>query len=198
MLHCPTCAETLEEEASVDAHRIQLHCRNGHGYHYFLKAVDYGSSVEAPAISPPHFASDVECLRFWLSGARHVLGDPLAELATGILRSYENRPLPEEPSKAQHCPQCGSALTAFDDGDIWVQAMRCAQGHEWGLRGRLLATDGPPALRVVRELTDAELTRGVAEYLGAGQPLLDAMLPPSLRVVFDRFARARSNSRTGS
>jgi len=192
MLHCPTCAETLEEDTSVDAHRIQLHCRNGHRYHYFSKAVDYGSSVEASAVSTPHFTSDIDCLRFWLSDARHVLGDPLAELATGILRCYEGHRLPEEPAKAQQCPQCGSLLSAFDDDDVWVQSMRCTQGHTWGVRGRMVATSGP-VLRVFRELTDAELVRGVAEYLNAGQPLLDAMLPPSLRAAFDRFVQARAN-----
>lgn len=177
---------------------MQLHCPKGHRYHYLVKVVDYGSSVEASAVSLPHFASDVECLRFWLSDARHVLGDPLAELATEILRCYEGHHLPEVASTVQHCPQCGTVLSAFDDGDVWAQAMRCVHGHEWGVSGRMIAITAPPARRLFRELTDQELGRGVADYLSAQQPLLDAMLPESLRAVFDRFLQARRNSCAGT
>ena len=62
----------------------------------------------------------------------------------------------------------------------------------------MIATTAPPALRLFRELTDAELRRGVAEYLRAHQPLLDAMLPESVRAVFDRFLQGRRHSRVGT
>jgi len=188
-MHCLACASRLDLLECVDPFAACLSCINGHRYFALPESplatdVERASSIELPGLqglSPEGIAS------FWLSdsSARASLNEQLAILLRVFL---EGRHLPSEPPLS-FCPSCGDALEAFEQPNIWVQAVRCASRHEWASRGSRICGFFHQSWVVLQsEPSDtvvAELVRGWLK----GRPELDPQLHKSLRSVLNLLGR---------
>ena len=133
--------------------------------------------------------SPEEVARFWLSdtNARLHLNDQLAEMLRAFL---ENRASTPE-FRPTHCPTCGDLLETYEQPDIWVSGLRCAQVHAWAARGTHLGgmVDGGQVT------FDAEPSNAVLRAVAAGwlkhNPQLEPQFHHSLRPVLESLIRQR-------
>jgi hypothetical protein len=118
---------------------------------------------------------------FWLSepGPRSILNQQLAQLLRVTL---ESRSVLDEP-RLTFCAICGDVLGDWDQPDIYVQGLRCSNGHCWTSRGgRLTSLVDGMCLTLQAEYADATVSKLIASWL-KGSPYLDTNLHESIRRV---------------
>ena len=129
--HCPCCGDQLAPGVTADPWATCMVCKRDHRFFIMPEAplaVDTARAAEAsfPEIrnlSLPAIAS------FWLSDprARSVLNQQLAQLIRVIL---ESRSVLNEP-RFSFCSTCGYTFGNWEQPDIYVQGLRCSNGHLW-------------------------------------------------------------------
>jgi hypothetical protein len=118
---------------------------------------------------------------FWLKepAARCLLNEQLAALLRFILEPGAG----DSGLSFRYCPFCGGALARYEQPDVWVTGLRCADGHEWAERGGRLSC----VLRHVSYVFHADLDGATARSLAMGwtrgNPRLDSGLSNSVRRV---------------
>ena len=134
-LHCVVCANLLDRGKCADPFAVCLTCRNNHRCFALPKSPlgsesEHFSSLALPLLD---HQSNEAIASFWLSdaAARAHLNPQLAEL----LRIFLERRHVKAERPFTYCPLCGLALSHYDQPDIWVLGLRCANGHTWATRG---------------------------------------------------------------
>jgi hypothetical protein len=114
------------------------------------------------------------------------LADPLAEILERILSHDEGRVVSIEPS-FDHCPRCAHKLEPFDDGDIYVQALRCGNHHTWGERGRHLGTTEQPAIELNSEMSDPTLRQSARFWVENTDETVRSIVPLTVHGILQQF-----------
>ena len=181
--YCPCCGDQLALGVSADPWAICLVCPRGHRFFIMPQtplAVDTARAAgtsfpELSSLSPPAIAS------FWLSDpqARSVLNEQLAQLLRAIV---ESRSVADEP-RLSLCPTCGNTFGDCEQPDIYVQGLRCTNGHFWSLRGgQLTSLIQDKCLTLQTECADATVSQLIGAWLD-GDPHLEPNLHNSIRHV---------------
>jgi hypothetical protein len=181
--HCPCCGDQLVPGVTADPWAACLVCKHDHRFFIMPEtplAVDTARAADAgfPEIRSlplPAIAS------FWLSEprARSVLNQQLAQVLRVIL---ESRSVPDEP-RLSFCSTCGNSLGNWEQPDIYVQGLRCPNGHLWTLRsGQLTSVTDGKCLTLQAEYADTTVSQLIAAWLKGG-PYLDPNLHGSVRRV---------------
>jgi hypothetical protein len=187
--YCPICGTRLSRCPCTDSLADCFSCLSDHRFFVFNHPTLARASACAARLVLPDLSglSLEEICSFWLSDARARLhlNDQLAEL----LRFFvENRHNPAR-FQATHCPACATPLTPYEQPDIWVKGLRCAQGHTWGERGSQLGgIVGGMQITLHAEPSDqvvAELSRGWLRP----DPHLEPQLHGSVRLVLQALGQ---------
>ena len=182
---CPECGGTLAPGNSADPWALCLRCESGHRYFLMPESPGYGEATEAVSARFPELdgKNPADIAAFWLKepSARRLLNEQLAVLLRFILESGTGDP----GLSFRYCPFCGGALEGYEQPDVWVNGLRCENGHEWAERGGRLSC----VLRGFGYVFHADLDESVARTLALGwtrnNPTLVANLPDSVRRVLE-------------
>jgi hypothetical protein len=183
---CPACREALVASECADPFAACISCSAGHRFFVMPESPLAGETASAAGMHFPQLEGQpVEVVAaFWLaeSAARSALNEQLAELLRIII---ENRRVSIE-LPFSYCPVCGDELSEYQQPDIWVQGLRCSQGHSWASRGgRLFSIVAGARLRLHAEPSDATVARLIVGWL-KGKPRLDPQLHESVRRALGR------------
>jgi hypothetical protein len=87
------------------------------------------------------------------------------------------------------CPTCGETLARFDSDDLYMQGLRCRNGHEFWWRGRTVNyIERGVRTNLSAELDDEYMTT-LIEYYAGDDELVKPYVHPQLRGVLERFGR---------
>jgi hypothetical protein len=181
--HCPCCGDLLSSGPTADPWAICLACRRDHRFFIMPEtphAVDTAKASEAELTEIRNLSLSA-IASFWLSepGPRSILNQQLAQLLRVTL---ESRSVLDEP-RLTFCAICGDVLGDWDQPDIYVQGLRCSNGHCWTSRGgRLTSLVDGMCLTLQAEYADATVSKLIASWL-KGSPYLDTNLHESIRRV---------------
>lgn len=191
---CPECAGALETGKSADPWALCLRCESGHRYFVMPESPTHGQATEAVSARFPELEgkNPADIAAFWLKepSARRLLNEQLVELLRFILEpGAGNARL-----SFRYCPFCGGALSRYEQPDVWVTGLRCANGHEWAERGGRLSC----VLSHIAYVFRADLNVSVARRLISGwtrdNPSLNAQLPDSVRRVLLSWLNSNRSS----
>ena len=182
---CPECAGALAPGESADPWALCLRCESGHRYFVMPESPSHRQAAEAVSARFPELEgkNPADIAAFWLKepSARRLLNEQLAELLRFILESAAGDP----GLSFRYCPFCGGALARYEQPDVWVNGLRCDNGHEWAERGGRLSC----VLRRFGYVFHADLDESVARTLALGwtrdNPTLASDLPESVRRVLE-------------
>lgn len=135
-LYCPTCKSKLKRKRLIDIFSQGLICKNNHHFFIELKEPSLTESAKCPFIKGPIFkkAEDVKLIKSWLTNFtyRSKLNGQLAVMIRRIYEIYTaNLHIPNECDVFKYCPLCAKSLKEFEQRDIWVQGLRCNEGHKF-------------------------------------------------------------------
>lgn len=180
---CPSCGDQFDLDACADPFSTCLICAKGHRFFIMPSCPLAAETAKAKAASFPEISDlpPAGIASFWLSDprARSILNEQLAEFLRAFL---ESRQVLDEP-RFLFCPRCTQELVEHEQHDIWVQGLRCGNGHFWNLRGgRLYSAMESTRLELHAENSDMVVGRLIASWL-RGDPHLETNLHESVRSV---------------
>jgi hypothetical protein len=121
-------------------------------------------------------------------GPRAVLSNPIAEVLESILSSLGgDLSLTPEERPFLFCPRCASKLEQLEDGDLYVQALRCRNQHRWGARGRHLGTAQEPKINLWHDLSESSLRQSAFHYAETSEPTERSMVPFAIQALLREF-----------
>lgn len=189
-MFCPTCKSDVHGHALLDANLKGYACERGHVFYETLNE-QFGGIPTADTVQPlPDGSSDVEVLKFWLTNpyARERLPNQLALVCRRIVELVENdRHVTRTESPFAFCPACGAALSRFDSDDLYMQGLRCLNGHEfWGRGSTIIFTERGTRKNLSAEPDDDEMPTMI-EYWTGDSVWIRPYVHPQLRGVLERF-----------
>ncbi len=179
--HCPSCGDLLSPGRTADPWAVCLVCKQDHRFFILPEAPLAVDSARAANAGFPEIEglATQALASFWLSDprARSILNGQLAQLIRVIL---ESRSVLAEP-RLSFCAACGESLRHWEQSDIYVQGLDCANGHRWTLCGGLLASKVEGECLILQaEYTDTTVSTLLVSWL-KGDPRLDTNLNESIR-----------------
>ncbi len=75
----------------------------------------------------------------------------------------------------------------FDDGDLYVQALRCGNRHVWGTRGRHLGTTEQPLIELYSEMGDSSLRRSARFWAENSDATVRLIVPLTVQAILESF-----------
>ena len=190
-MFCPTCQSAFFEHPLLDPYLKGYACKNGDVFHTTL-IEQAGGIPTADTIQPPPMIDDVQILKFWLadSHARERLPNQLALVCRRIVEIVESHHHVQEiENPFEFCPTCAETLSPFDSDDVYLQGLRCRNGHEFWWRGSTVHY----VERGVRATLSAELDDDfipkLIEYYAGDDELIRPYVHPQLRSVLKRFGK---------
>ena len=180
---CPSCGNQFDLDECADPLSTCLICANGHRFFIMPSCSLAADTAKAKVAKFPEISDlpPAGVASFWLSDsrARSILNQQLAQLLRAFLES--RRVLDE--ALFSFCPRCKRDLVEEEAGDIWIQALRCGNGHLWALRGgRFYSVMENTRLELHAENSDMVVGRLIAAWL-KGDPGLETNLHESVRRV---------------
>jgi hypothetical protein len=185
-MYCPACGSELAGRSLLDPYIEGYICANGHIYFTTLNE-QRGALPRADTVDPPPMQSDVDVLKFWLTDAlaRKRVPNQLAWACRRLVEVMEadhHVGKPVEPFA--FCPTCGTRLAHFASDDLYMQGLRCPNGHELWWRGNTVWYDRNSANLSV-ELADDDLPR-LIEYYTRENDYVTPYVHPTLRGLLRR------------
>lgn len=190
-MFCPTCRSDLQDHMLLDSNLKGYICESGHIFYTTLDG-QFGGIPTADTVKtlPDHSQSDVQVLKFWLTNphARERLPNQLALVCRRIVEIVENN---HHVAKVENpfafCPGCGEALSRFDSDDLYMQGLRCTQGHEFWWRGSTINfTEHGARANLSAELDDDQMP-ALLEYWVGDSVWIRPYVHPQLRSLLKRF-----------
>jgi hypothetical protein len=188
-MFCPICNADLYERTLLDPSLKGYACKNGDVF-YTTLIEQAGGIPTADTIHPPPMNSDIQVLKFWLADrhARERLPNQLALVCRRIVEMVESHHhVAHIESPFAFCPACGETLSCFDSADVYMQGLRCGNGHELWWRGSTVNyQEGGVRANLSAELADDHIPQLIAYYAGDNE-LITPYVHPQLRGVLKRF-----------
>ena len=196
-LRCPRCREPLHRVEALDPFVQGLVCTQGHRFFVTLRTVlDRPDTIRCDALRGATATSgeDTGLIKIWLTdlGLRSCLNNQLATMLRRIHEIYtSNLHIAYDESAGdrgifKYCPICGTGLELFPHFDAWVEALRCANGHEGFLRqGALRVVVGEQTINLNMEMSNQSVNWLVDSWLQ--HPPGHGQLHPQIRDVLARY-----------
>lgn len=192
---CTECGKPTSKRPSVDPFSICLACPAGHRQSILPSPSVTDKTDQARALKLPDLEgmNSTDTALFWLTNehVRPYLNEQIGILLRNIVEIMRDGYNLNRPHPFKYCPACGSPLEEFEQPDIWVQGLRCSQGHEYAERGSHLGASGMNLYihnefeeRTVNQLAHAWLKRG-----GDEERWLLPQLHKSIEKVFEEYLR---------
>jgi hypothetical protein len=125
---CPACKLPLDEYEILDPFMAGLRCKNNHCFHIEIAHGEFKNNALMA-----NTTNNIEIATEWLTNTelRAEIQNQVAE----ILRKYielsdSNYTDTEETNSNKFCPICGLTLEEFKQDDVWVQGLKCSNGHQ--------------------------------------------------------------------
>lgn len=190
-MFCPTCRAPFSEHTLLDPNLKGYRCANGDVFYTTLNE-QFGGIPTANTIKPPPMNDDIQILKFWLTDqrARERLPNQLATLCRRLVEIAEdNHHITPVRSPFAFCPTCGEPLSHFDSADVYMQGLRCSNGHEFWERGKtVFYNEGGSRANLSGDLDDDYMPT-LMEYYTSDDDLIQPYVHPRLRAVLKRFAK---------
>jgi hypothetical protein len=87
----------------------------------------------------------------------------------------------------KYCPLCTEPLKPYDQDDVWVQGMQCANGHQFRMRNGVAFSIGDSKLLNLREEMADETLRWAIDQWLRNDPRFDDQLHPQIKAILKRF-----------
>ncbi len=188
-MFCPRCQAALLERTLLDPCLKGYGCERGHVF-YTTLIEQAGGIPRADTIQPPPMNNDLHALKFWLTDrhARERLPNQLAVVCRRIVETIEDHHhVATVDNPFAFCPTCGGTLSRFASDDVYMQGLKCRNGHEFWWRGSTVSyTQSGVKANLSAELDDDGIPRLIAYYTGDDE-LIEPYVHPELRSVLKRF-----------
>jgi hypothetical protein len=189
-MFCPTCGSVFQEHPLLDPNLRGYGCAAGHVFHTTV-VEQIGGIPEAQTIDPPPAGNDLDVLRFWLTNplARQRLPNQLAVVCRRLLENNEGvRRVAAAADPFVFCPSCSAPLARFKSDDVYLQGLRCANGHDFWHRGSyVLYVDNGVNKNLSAELDDDFMPK-LIEYYVSDDKWVRPYVHPQLREALQRLA----------
>jgi hypothetical protein len=188
-MFCPTCQSDLHDRLLLDLNLEGYACERGHLF-YSTRKEQQGGIPAANTVRPLPDGSDIQVLKFWLTDprAREALPNQLALVCRRVVEIIENN---HHVIKAEtpfaFCPACGDSLSRFDSHDLYMQGLRCGNGHEFWERGGTINFIEHGARANLSAELDDEYLPALLEYWLGDSVWIQPYVHPQLRGVLKRF-----------
>ena len=187
---CPACQSGLREKPLVDSNLRGYRCGSRHVFYTTLNEQFGGIPTADTVATLPGGTSDVQVLRFWLTDrdARQRLPNQLALVCRKFVEIAEGTGDDAEADNPfAFCPACGQGLSRFESDDLYMQGLRCQNGHEFWWRGSTISfQEQGTRANFSAELTDRDVPALVEYWLGDSK-WIQPYVHPQLRGVLHRF-----------
>jgi hypothetical protein len=190
-MFCPICQLAFYERTLIDPNLKGYACRNGDVF-YTTLIEQVGGIPTADTIRPPPMTNDIQILKFWLADphARERLPNELAVVCRRMVEIADNN---HHVSKVEDpfsfCPTCGETLARFDSDDLYMQGLRCRNGHEFWWRGRTVNYIERGVRKNLSAELDDEYLPTLIEFYAGDDELIRPYVHPQLRGVLKRFGK---------
>ena len=191
-MFCPTCQSNIHEHALLDPNLKGYACGRGHIFYETLNE-QFGGIPMADTVQPlPDSSSDLQVLKFWLTDpyARERLPNQLALVCRRIVERIEDDyHVTKAESPFAFCPACGVPLSRFDSADVYMQGLRCLNGHVFWWRGSTINFTEDGRRRNLSAELDDDDTSTLIEYWTGDSVWVKPYVHPQLRGVLKRFGK---------
>lgn len=190
-MFCPMCQSDLYEHPLLDPSLEGYACKNSHLF-YTTLLEQVGGIPTAETIQPPPMNDDTQILKFWLTNrhARERLPNQLALVCRRIVEIVEeNHRVAKVEKPFAFCPTCSETLSRFDSDDLYMQGLRCTNGHEFWERGSTINYMKRGARANLSAELDDDYIPKLIEYYASENKWIRPYVHPQLREVLKRFGK---------
>lgn len=190
-MFCPTCRLAFHEHTLIDPNLKGYACKNGDVF-YTTLIEQIGGIPTADTIQPPTMSNDIEILKFWLADrrARERLPNELAVVCRRIVEIADNNHhVTKVAEPFVFCPTCGETLSRFESDDLYMQGLKCRNGHEFWCRGRTVSYIERGVRKNLSAELDDDYLPNLIEYYAGDEELIKPYVHPQLRGVLRRFGK---------
>jgi len=205
--HCPLCKLPLKKVDTLDIFIQGMKCERNHRFYIPLKSPSMAAVERCTSTKGSPQNDELAVVQDWLTDVklRSVLRD---DLATILRRIYEiktaNMRVAYTPSAAhiaeifKYCPLCTELLNPYNQDDVWVQGMQCANGHQFRMRNGIAFSIGDSTLIYLHEeMADETLHWSIDQWF-KDDPRFRKQLHPQIKAILKRFQAGSSEGRVKS
>lgn len=200
-IYCPTCKDRLSRVELVDVFVQGLKCGNGHRFFIPLIEVLLSETEKCPLLeSVEDRSSDpLKIIRIWLSDVnyRSKLNGQLAlilrriyEIKTNNLHNKKDATSGAE-AIFKFCPICMNPLVKFEQDDIWVQGLKCSEGHEYFARNGIHFFVEGELVELHDEIADSTMLSLVKSWL-QDKKVLKSQLHYQIKMILENYSKDNS------